>query len=178
MNESEADKLAWERLPEESGPAWAAFGVYRDCGPRRTRDGAYRAVVGIEGASKGPRAPRAWKRWSKEHRWEDRARAYDAHLESIAATATEDEVKIAAAARQRAIETHKIKEASLASALIDRALAVLRDPKARVTVGDAVRAAEAAVRIGRLNLGLSTQSVGPEFDDEYIADEEAALVYR
>lgn len=61
MSEHEPDP--WEQLDAETSRAYAAFRQYRDLGPTRSA-----RQVGTHGAI---------ARWAREHRWADRARAWD-----------------------------------------------------------------------------------------------------
>jgi len=62
----------YERIPGETHKAWLAFCVYRDIGPSRSLDKAYRSAIGKEG-----RHARHCATWSKNNRWVSRAAAYD-----------------------------------------------------------------------------------------------------
>lgn len=56
----------WERLPDETSKAYAAFRSYRDLGPTRVLDGL--TTVSRQSA----------QRWSRRHHWSNRAQAWDA----------------------------------------------------------------------------------------------------
>ena len=71
-----------ERDPRESAVAFAAYVGYRDLGPQRSIDKAWRAAKNISDASK--RAPRHWFAWSTQYRWERRALAWDEHRDRVA----------------------------------------------------------------------------------------------
>jgi hypothetical protein len=70
----------WEQQPGESGPAYRAFCAFRDMGPHRSAVKAYGQSKGNEGATQ---KPGRWNVWAREHRWTERARAYDRHVEAI-----------------------------------------------------------------------------------------------
>jgi hypothetical protein len=72
-------RLEWERQTTESARAFAAFCAYRDLGPSRSIDRAY--TVTRERHQPG-RAAGQWNAWSVEHRWVERAAAYDGHLDA------------------------------------------------------------------------------------------------
>ena len=82
---------AWERQPEESGPAFHAFAHYRDqvhTQPRRSLRDAYRlhwsACLGGDrrGTGKVPtQHPTNWKKWAVDFRWVERVALYDAYLD-------------------------------------------------------------------------------------------------
>jgi hypothetical protein len=67
----ERDTDPWERLPDETSKAYAAFRQYRDLGPTRT----VTAMSGVSQISAG--------RWARQHRWPARAAAWDAEAYRI-----------------------------------------------------------------------------------------------
>jgi hypothetical protein len=67
----------WERLPEETAPAWAAFQMYRNLGRKR----GVLAVIEALGLEYTDSRRRQYERWCSEHRWVARARARDAYLD-------------------------------------------------------------------------------------------------
>jgi hypothetical protein len=71
----------WEQRPDESPRAYAAFVAYRDMGAARSVDATAAGIAGHQGGTK--RAPGHFKRWSVEHQWSARARAYDEHLPPV-----------------------------------------------------------------------------------------------
>lgn len=72
----------WEPQPNESMPAFAAFAEYRDLGPERSLE-AVRVKIG--------KSTRLITRWSSPSfwNWVERAKAFDAHIDSIKLTARE-----------------------------------------------------------------------------------------
>jgi hypothetical protein len=64
-----------ERLPDESAAAYARFLAYRNLGPARTLDAAYRAFRGVPEGSKRCRRPGQWQRESVQFNWAARALA-------------------------------------------------------------------------------------------------------
>lgn len=62
----------WEQLPEESGPAWAAFVVYRDLGPSRTLAKAAETL---------DKHPTTLSEFGRKYQWEPRVRAWDAYVD-------------------------------------------------------------------------------------------------
>lgn len=60
------ERRAWDRLPGETSKAHAAFRVYRDAGPLRT-------LASVDGSAN----VRTAERWSQQHRWGERAVAWD-----------------------------------------------------------------------------------------------------
>lgn len=76
------DEPIFERLPDEGSRAFAAFCVYRDLGPARSLDKAYRKHSQDTGsAATGTRASGRWEQWAQDHQWRERAAAYDAERE-------------------------------------------------------------------------------------------------
>lgn len=73
--------LLWERQPGEGARAWEAFCAYRDLGPRRSIDKAWRA---LNPRHERATAPRHWREWARTLDWVDRAEAWDARVELIA----------------------------------------------------------------------------------------------
>lgn len=168
----------WLQQPGESDAAYAAFVSYRDVGPGRTVDEAYRRSkgVGAEGAPRdqqetkgGARAPGRWREWAKEWSWKDRATAYDNRVQDAVVEARVEVVRQveAAGAHLWAQRAHELREAEwtarkrlvdmadkLAAKLIER----LDDETADITLSAAqvAKAYETASKIGRLSVGLET----------------------
>lgn len=67
----------WERLPNESSKAYAAFCIYRDLGSERSLDGVRRKLE--ENGKKV--SIKFLGRWSSKYNWVARAQAYDDYLE-------------------------------------------------------------------------------------------------
>jgi hypothetical protein len=64
---------AWDRLPNEPAAAYVPFLIYRNLGPGRTLERAYRATKGVRRC----RVPGSWQRESVAFQWADRASAWD-----------------------------------------------------------------------------------------------------
>lgn len=81
----------WERRPDETDRAWAAFSCYLAMPPpERGEVAVARVLYPTEGhGGKRKRAPGQLTVWSRRHEWKTRAAAYDSHAlaESFAATA-------------------------------------------------------------------------------------------
>src|SRR3954447_21109483 len=103
----------FEKQPDESAKAYAAFACYRDLGPERsTRKVAQRLG----------RSVALIQRWSRRHAWVARAGAYDNLLEMERHAAVEDYERTKAvelAARNRRVDEGyiKVKELMLEKAL-------------------------------------------------------------
>jgi len=65
------------RLPDEPEAAFRRFLAYRNLGPSRTLDAAYRAFPGVKKGVKRCRAPGQWQRDSVAFHWPARALAWD-----------------------------------------------------------------------------------------------------
>jgi hypothetical protein len=74
----------WLQRKGETAEAYAAFSIYRDLGPRRSIDRAYRQHLGNKRATDVSeltmRAAGRWTSWSVVYSWQPRALAYDRHL--------------------------------------------------------------------------------------------------
>jgi len=72
----------WERQPNETSVAYEAFTVYRDMGANR----------GLHAVSKTlQKSVTLLGRWSSQHKWVERATAYDDHIEALERGAVEKE---------------------------------------------------------------------------------------
>jgi hypothetical protein len=73
-----------ERLPDKSASAYRAFCIYRDLGPNRTLDRAwknFRLHSPTGKVRKWSRHPGAWDVWSVEFNWVKRAERHDESIE-------------------------------------------------------------------------------------------------
>src|SRR4051812_48001738 len=77
---SEHDRQPWDQHPEESNAAYSAFLAYRDMGRNRTVVDAYRQTKCKPDASQ---AGGEWNAWSRDQRWQERARAWDDHMDDV-----------------------------------------------------------------------------------------------
>lgn len=88
--------LGPERLPQESPRAYRAFCIYRDMGPDRRLDQAWKRFRAASDPTKdrgSARRPGNWADWSQKYHWVERAKAYDDFIE--------EENRIAGAERRR-----------------------------------------------------------------------------
>jgi hypothetical protein len=87
IEEAKAELLpfaSWEKLPGESGAAYAAFCAYRDYGPERS---IRKAVEKHEASSVKPgKRYRMWLSWSMQFKWVKRAEDYDLYLDRLKQT--------------------------------------------------------------------------------------------
>jgi hypothetical protein len=72
---------SWERLPGESGGAYAAFCSFRDYGPERNVRKAVE-VAEVDTAKRGKRY-RVWSAWAAAYKWRERAGEYDQYLDRL-----------------------------------------------------------------------------------------------
>ncbi|MDR2784835.1 MAG: hypothetical protein LBB83_02855 [Treponema sp.] len=87
IEEAKAELLpfaSWEKLPGESGAAYAAFCAYRDFGPERN---IRKAVENHEANTvKQGKRYRMWLSWSMQFKWVKRAEDYDRYLDRLKQT--------------------------------------------------------------------------------------------
>ena len=62
----------WDHRPDETPRAYAAFAVYRDLGPGRSLNAAYRS----QGHARRSRSA-TWQGWFRTYEWAARAEAFD-----------------------------------------------------------------------------------------------------
>ena len=74
---AEDDREMWDRQPDETAAAFAAFGVYLDLGPGRSLAAAYRKHRGKPEALK---PSGRFEAWARHHDWKERADAHDLHV--------------------------------------------------------------------------------------------------
>jgi hypothetical protein len=132
----------WERMPNETGPSWAAFVVYRDSGPTRTLEAAAKAV-GKHRSTLNDFA----RRWD----WQPRALAWDAEV---------DRQRRAAFLRlqRETIKTHveaAVKLRKLAMKAVDKIDASMLATEPR----DALAFLQAAIKIEQTSLGLPAETI-------------------
>ena len=72
---------SWERLPGETGAAFAAFCAFRDCGLERNIRKAIETVE-KDNAIQAKRYS-VWRNWSTQFQWRERAADYDRYIEKL-----------------------------------------------------------------------------------------------
>jgi hypothetical protein len=75
---------SWERLPGESGAAYAAFCSFRTLGPERNIRKAVEQSETDEGKRK--KSYGTWRNWCAAFRWRYRAADYDSYTEKLKQT--------------------------------------------------------------------------------------------
>lgn len=148
----------WERLPEESIRAYAAFKRYLDLGAQRSlsklsqsyEDDAKQSVRDGKPkiAKQLTKSVPLLKRWSGQHRWIERMEAWEA-----------DQDREWAKERRRSLREANRRHTTLAKSMtakIASRLMALRINE--LTPQDLARWLDVAVKIERLGLGLSTSN--------------------
>jgi hypothetical protein len=80
---------SWERLPGESGLAYAAFRAFRDLGPerniRKAVEGQFRKAEPPDAHLEADIAKkyRVWRNWCSAYRWRERAADYDNYTDKL-----------------------------------------------------------------------------------------------
>jgi len=130
----------WDRLPNESTKAYAAFCVYRDLGPERSLDKAGQKLD-------KPRSRKWLGEWSAKYKWVERAEAYDDYIE-----------KLKRKEREEAIAEMAERQARIAIAFQQRVAQRLQelDPS-ELSPADMARWFDIAAKIERLNRGEPTE---------------------
>jgi hypothetical protein len=162
----------WDRQPEESGPAFAAFRTFLELGCERTVVAAARQVGKSE---------RLLRKWVSRHRWRDRAYVWDLAQarESEAAVAQEREATV----RRQWQDADRAQKLSMAKV----SSLVIRDPEtgeptlsSEVTVADAVRLYRLGLEIQRGQLSSTAPGDAAAADQslETLSDPELQQVIK
>ncbi|MDR2740418.1 MAG: hypothetical protein LBB68_11390, partial [Treponema sp.] len=128
---------SWERLPGESGSAYAAFCAFRDLGLERN----IRKAVELGEKDEGRREKRyrMWRNWCSAYRWRERAAEYDRYMERLKQAELRKTIE-AQGERQRAVTGKML-------AVVEKKLDLM-DP-AELTQGAVTEWVEAAIRAER-----------------------------
>jgi hypothetical protein len=137
---------SWERLPGESGKAYAAFCAYRDVGLERN----IRKAVEVNEKDKGSweRRYRMWRNWSTQFRWRERTTAYDRYMEHL--KQAEKRKTIEAQGEQHRAVTGKM------LAVVEKKLDLMNP--ADLSQGTVTEWVETAIRAEREAAGLVTSN--------------------
>lgn len=137
------DRDPWERQPGESGPAYAAFIVYRDLGPLQRSIKKASETIG--------KARNNCSRWARAWRWTERAELWDDAQRRFVDTTVMEQ-------REKSIANHN----NASRALLGQALRLLQIEQAKPnpdgrTIQQASVAIDRAIHHNRLSLGLPNE---------------------
>lgn len=105
----------WDRMPKETTKAFAAFCTYRDMGPERSMNKAYRVSKGCQKGAK--RVTGTWQKWARQWQWVERVRSYDEHLDRLVQEESEKRAK----EQGERISKLRMKRYALADVLLQKA---------------------------------------------------------
>src|SRR5215213_10915264 len=112
--EKSGTKELWDRLENEPGNAFAAFGCFDSLDPKeRSLLAAYR--IGVRPDAKKPSD--TWAGWSREFAWQERALAHDRHLDGVRRKGVEEAVEEEAKRHARLVERMRYETMEELSAL-------------------------------------------------------------
>jgi hypothetical protein len=135
---------SWERLPGESGLAYAAFCTFRDYGPERN---IRKAVdVAEKDKSQQDKRYRVWRNWCSQFRWRERAADYDRYMEHLKQAELRKTIE-AQGEKHRAVTGKML-------AVVEKKLDLM-DPS-DLTQGTVTEWVETAIRVEREGAGLVT----------------------
>jgi hypothetical protein len=147
---------SWERLPGESGLAYAAFCAFRDYGPerniRKAVEGQFNKaeLSGVKIETAIAKRYRVWRNWCSQFRWRERAADYDNYTD-----------KLKQAEKRKTIEAQGEKHRAITGkmlAVVEKKLDLM-DP-ADLTQGTVTEWVETAIRAEREAAGLVTPNGG------------------
>lgn len=140
----------WERQANESEEAWLSFRAYRDMHPSERlikRAGVHRVTT--------------LSKWYRDHNWDDRVKAYDAHFDKLS---VEERERIYARAAKEIATDHMMILADMREFLFGEWRKYVEASRSTEMHGLAkpetlVRMAETVVKLDRLVRGESTENV-------------------
>lgn len=131
------ERTPWDRLPDETSKAYAAFRSFRDLGPKRR-------IVDCPGAT-----PRMARLWAKRHHWTARATAWD-----------DESARVEDLDRLDALRSMHGNHARAARVLQSFALSALQGLDAgTVSAADVARLFELGAKLERLTLSQSVEEL-------------------
>jgi hypothetical protein len=163
---------AWLRRPDESDSAFRAFACYRDLGARRS----LRAVAQELGKSGS-----LISRWSAEHEWRSRVRAWDAEQDRVKREAQRAEADELGRRHARTLRTQIEALAAPAVALLSRlshepeAFADLAPAELLDLVAKTARPLSQLIELERATRGVSDDGDDPCCEHERSRREVAAM---
>jgi hypothetical protein len=158
----DAELRPWERQPAEDDEQWRCFQNFRDQVPPRRM-----AHAGVKRAAD-------LSTWYNDHRWKERAAAYDRHLDEIRREQREAIHKLTE--QERA--TRQLGQLAMVQDIIDLELSKLWADAKRseafglVKVSDLNKLLNSAITLERLVRGQSTENVAVDIDLEKLSVEE------
>ena len=135
----------WERLPEESSKQFEAFSIFRDLGPSRS-------VSEVANLWSESGATSRLREWAKINNWQQRAMAYDQHVDMIMRVSHEEEIK-------KMVIRHT-KEARLFQSKVHERLEKINPNELKPP--ELIKWYEIAVKIERLSMGVPTDNIKRE----------------
>jgi hypothetical protein len=139
------ERLEWEKAPNETGPAFAAFVAYRDLGVRRSIKKAVPLVYPEEALpiTEDNAKVRTMKKWSSANSWVARANAFDEFVEQ--------ETRLD---QQESVREMRRRHATVANMAVAKAAERLRTMSpSEMSVSDATRLLDLAVKVERVARG-------------------------
>jgi hypothetical protein len=147
---------SWERLPGESGLAYAAFCAFRDVGPerniRKAAEGQFRKAEPPDAKIETAIAKkyRVWRNWCSAYRWRERVADYDNYTD-----------KLKQAEVRKTIEAQGEKHRTVTGkmlAVVEKKLDLMNP--ADLTQGTVTEWVETAIRAEREAAGLAVPNSG------------------
>jgi hypothetical protein len=139
---------SWERLPGETGLAYAAFLAFRDLGLERTIRKAVEAAE--KDKSQWDKRYRVWRNWCSAHRWRERTADYDRYTEKLKQTELRKTIE-AQGEKHREITGKML-------GLVEKKLDLMNP--AELTQGNVTEWVETAIRAEREAAGLVAPNGG------------------
>jgi hypothetical protein len=141
---------SWERLPGESGRAYAAFCTFRDFGLERNIRKAVEGQFGKTGLTANQETAiakkyRMWRNWAAQFRWQERAADYDRYMEQLKQTELRKTIE-AQGERHRAVTGKML-------AVVEKKLDLMNP--ADLSAGTVTEWVETAIRAEREAAGLA-----------------------
>lgn len=131
----------WDRQPDEGDSAWMWFKRYRDYGPERS------LTKVLQKYNEKPERKYFLGKWSSRHKWVERVRAWDTHIDQVEQKTHEEMVK-------EAVRTHnQIADEAMELALAQ--LVILKSIPLKPAEWKGI--AEFAVKTKRDALGMADQ---------------------
>jgi hypothetical protein len=139
---------SWERLPGESGAAYAAFCAFRDLGLERTIRKAIETAE--KDTSQRDKRYRVWRNWCSAYKWRERAADYDRYTEKLKQTELRKTIE-AQGEKHRAVTGKML-------ALVEKKLDLMTP--AELSQGNVTEWVETAIKAEREGAGLIAPNAG------------------